>query len=85
MRFARSIAATSMWCAQEHIIQLVQQALEDAALKPGDIDCIAYTKVRQCTQQGAGGATRIQDDNLNEQLSMAYSSSTCSSAMLVTS
>ena len=34
-------------CMQEHIIGIVQKALQEANVKPTDISCIAYTKVQQ--------------------------------------
>lgn len=43
-------------CLQEHIIQLVQEALQEASVKPEQIDCIAYTKVPHLQQSWAAVA-----------------------------
>lgn len=37
---------TSPTRLQQHVLDLVQQALEEAHVEPKDIHCIAYTKVR---------------------------------------
>lgn len=39
-------APTHALTTQEHVVALVQQALEEAGITPTDIGCIAYTKVR---------------------------------------
>lgn len=35
--------------AQKHILDLVDKALAEAAITPGEIDVIAYTKVGHCS------------------------------------